>query len=60
GDADFNTPYLMFKEKYKNDPRFELIKKDSFEMLRLSDPEFDVMSCFSSVSMSKDLEINLK
>lgn len=60
GDADFNTPYLMFKEKYKNDPRFELIKKDSFEMLRLSDPEFDVMSCFSSIPMSKDLGINLK
>jgi hypothetical protein len=60
GDADFNTSYLSFKDKYINNPRFELIKRDSFEMLRLSDPEFDVMSCFSSIPMGKDLGINLK
>jgi hypothetical protein len=60
GDADFNTSYTEFKAKYDNDPRFELIKRDSFEMLRLSDPEFDVMSCFSSTPMSKDLGIELK
>jgi len=60
GDADFNTSYLSFKGKYINNPRFELIKRDSFEMFRLSDPEFDVMSCFSSIPMSKDLGIDLK
>jgi hypothetical protein len=60
GDADFNTPYKELKDKYSNKPRFELIKRDSFEMLRLSDPEFDVMSCFSSIPMSKELGIELK
>ncbi len=60
GDADFNTSYAEFKTKYCNDPRFELVKRDSFEMLRLSDPEFDVMACFSNIPMSKDLGIELK
>lgn len=60
GDADFNISYAGLKAKYSNDPRFELIKRDSFEMLRLSDPEFDVMSCFSNIPMSKDLGIELK
>jgi hypothetical protein len=60
GDADFNTSYAEIKAKYVDDPRFELIKRDSFEMLRLSDPEFDVMSCFSSIPISKDLGIKLK
>lgn len=59
GDADFNTSYVEFKEKYSNDPKFELIKRDTFEMFRLSDPKFDVMSCFSSVPMSKDLGIKI-
>jgi len=60
GDADFNTNYSEFKIKYQNNPRFELITRDTFEMLRLSDPEYDVMACFSSVPMSKDLGIELK
>jgi hypothetical protein len=60
GDADFNTSYAAFKEKYGNNPKFELIKRDTFEMLRLSDPEFDVMSCFSSIPMSKDLGLKIK
>lgn len=60
GDADFNTNYSELKAKYEKDPRFELITRDSFEMLRLFDPEFDVMSCFSSVPLSKDLGITLK
>ena len=60
GDADFNTEYNNFKKKYQGNPKFELIKRDTFEMLRLSDPEFDVMACFSSIPMSKDLGISLK
>ncbi len=59
GDADFNTSYAAFKEKYGSNPKFELIKRETFEMLRLSDPKFDVMSCFSSVPMSKGLGIKL-
>ena len=60
GDADFNTSYPEFKMKYEKNPRFELITRDSFEMLRLSDPEFDVMSCFSNIPLSKNLGIKLK
>ncbi len=59
GDADFNTDYKNFKKRYQGNHKFELIKRDSFEMLRLSDPKFDVMACFSSVPMSKDLGIKL-
>jgi hypothetical protein len=60
GDADFNTEYKNFKKMYQGNHKFELIKRDTFEMLRLSDPEFDVMACFSSVPMSKDLHISKK
>jgi len=59
GDADFNTDYKNFKKKYQRNPGFELVKRKTFEMIRLSDPKFDVMDCFSSVPMSKDLHINL-
>ncbi len=51
GDADFNTEYKNFKKTYQENPKFELIKRGTFEMLRLSDPEFDVMACFSSIPM---------
>lgn len=59
GDADFNTDYQTFKKKYANDPKFELIKRDTFEYLRLSDLNFDVMACFSNIPKSKDLGIIL-
>lgn len=59
GDADFNTNYKKFKNRYQRDPRFELVKYKTFEMLRLSDPKFDVMACFSNIPKSKDLGITL-
>ncbi len=59
GDADFNTQYKNFKKRYQNNPKFELIKRDTFEMLRLSDPDYEVMACFSNIPKSKDLEISL-
>ena len=59
GDADFNTDYKNFKGKYQENPRFELVKRDTFEMLRLSDPDFDVMACFSNIPISKILNIKL-
>jgi len=59
GDTDFNTNFPEFKARYEHNPRFELVTRDTFEMLRLSDPEYDVMACFSSVPMSKDLGIVL-
>lgn len=58
GDADFNTNYEDFKKRYGSDPKFELIKRPAFEMLRLSDPRFDVMACFSSIPKSKELGMN--
>jgi hypothetical protein len=59
GDADFNTDYKELKKKYIINPRFELVKRDTFEMLRLSDPNFDVMACFSNIPKSKVLKIKL-
>src|SRR3989344_1007787 len=45
GDADFDTDYPKLKRKHKNNLNFELIIREKFEMLRLSDPDFDVMTC---------------
>ena len=59
GDADFNTDYGEFKKKYQNNPSFELIQREKFEMLRLSDSSFEVMACFSNLPKSKVLEISL-
>lgn len=59
GDVDFNTNYQRLKEKYTNDPKFEQVKRTTFEMLRLSDPNFDVMVCFSDTPKSKVLGIKL-
>ena len=59
GDADFNTDYETFKNRYQRDPRFELVQYETFEMLRLSSPDYDVMACFSNIPKSKDLGIKL-
>lgn len=59
GDADFNTDYENFRQKYLNNPKFELVKRDTFEMLRLAEQDFDVMACFSNIPKSKDLRIVL-
>ena len=59
GDADFNTDYKNFKARYQQNSKFELIKRETFEMLRLSDPNFDAMTCFSNEPKSKSLGIKL-
>lgn len=59
GDADFNTDYKNFKKRYQRNPGFELVKREAFEMLRLSSPNFDVMACFSSIPKSKLLGVKL-
>lgn len=59
GDVDFNTNYEEFKKKYQNNPKFEFIIRDTFEMLRLTDSDFDVMTCFSNIPKSKILGITL-
>lgn len=53
GDADFDTNYPKLKKKYQNQSNFELIVREKFEMLRLSDPDFDVMTCFSNIPVRK-------
>lgn len=55
GDADFNTSYEEFKQTYQSNPYFELVQRENFEMLRLSDPDFDVMVCFSRIPVRKNL-----
>lgn len=57
GDTDFNIDYLDFKKKYHNKPNFKLIKREDFEMLRLSDPDYKVMVCFSNIPLSQTLGI---
>lgn len=57
GDTDFNTNYPEFKEKYQNKTGFEFVKRDNHEMLRLSDPSFDVMVCFSNIPFVKTLNL---
>ncbi|MBI3955952.1 hypothetical protein HY339_01705 [Candidatus Gottesmanbacteria bacterium] len=59
GDADFNTDYKTFKKRYQRNPGFEFVKRETFEMLRLSRPNFDVMACFSNIPKSKILGIKL-
>lgn len=57
GDTDFNTNYTEFKSKYQNKTGFKLIERDNFEMLRLSDPNFDVMVCFSNIPLGQTLNL---
>lgn len=57
GDADFNSDYKNFKEKYLNNKRFTLIKRDDFEMIELKDESFDVLAYFSNTPLSKRLGI---
>jgi len=59
GDADFNTNYEKLKRKHLNDTKFELVRYETFEMLRLSEPNYDVMTCFSNIPKSKSLKIQL-
>lgn len=59
GDADFNTNYEELNKKYKDDPRFELIERENFEYLRYSNPDYNVMACFSDIPKSKVLGISL-
>lgn len=55
GDTDFNTNYEETKKSLIKNPKVKLIKRKKFEMLRLSDKNFDVMVCFSNIPQSKIL-----
>lgn len=58
GDADFNTDYQLLKNKYLNNLKFELVKRDEFEMLRLSEPSGNVMACFSNIPLKEILNLD--
>ncbi len=53
GDVDFTSNYADFKNKYFDDNKFKLIKREKFEMLELRDPAFNVLVYFSSISPSQ-------
>lgn len=57
GDVDFNTDYESFKNKYLDNERFTLIKRENFEMIELRDDNFDVLVYFSSTPLSKQLGV---
>jgi len=59
GDADFTlTNYEAFKKKYSNDTKhFKLINRGDFEMIELRDSNFQVLSYFSSIPLTKQLGI---
>lgn len=58
GDADFSLDYSQLKQQVAQDHHFELVIRPEFEMLRLSDSQFDVMACFSKVPLSKALKLS--
>lgn len=58
GDVDFITDYEQFKNKYLDNNKFTLIKREKFEMIELKDPAFNVRVYFSSIPPSKLRGIN--
>jgi hypothetical protein len=53
GDSDFTTDYEQFKSKYLDNKKFNLIKREKFEMIELMDSKFNVRVYFSSIPPSK-------
>lgn len=58
GDVDFITDYKQFKNKYLDNNKFTLIKREKFEMIELKDSAFNVRVYFSSIPPSKLRGIN--
>ena len=59
GDADFTLKdYNTFKEKYSKDIQyFKIIDRRYFEMIELKDKEFKVLSYFSNIPLTTQLNI---
>ncbi len=58
GDADFTISHFSeFKKKYLSKRGFKLIFRESFEMVELMDPKFDVRAYFSNPPLDKQLGI---
>ena len=59
GDTDFDmaSQYNEMKIKFINNPHFELVERPDLEMMRLADPDFTVMVCFSKEPLSAKLGV---
>lgn len=56
GAIDFKVNnYEMFKKEYVNKEGFTLVKKEMYEMIELSNPEFDVLVYFPSETLGEVL-----
>ena len=56
GDADFTlSNYDEFKKKYLGQKGFSLIDKETFEMIEIMDPNFNVRVYFSNLPLDKQL-----
>lgn len=54
GDADFTVlDYPDFKKKYLTNKGFKLIERETFEMIELIDPAFEVRVYFSNPPLDK-------
>jgi hypothetical protein len=59
GDADFTiSNFKDFERKYLSKPGFKIIQKDTFYMIELIDPSFDVRAYFSNPPL--DVQLNIK
>lgn len=59
GDADFTIPnFSEFEKKYLSKKGFKIIKKETFYMIELMDPAFDVRVYFSNPPLDLQLNIN--
>ena len=59
GDADFTvSDYNVFKKKYINNSNFKLINGDGYEMIELTEDNYDVRCYFSNIPI--DIELGIK
>ncbi len=58
GDADFTVAnYPEFKKKHLSQKGFRLIVRKNFEMIELTDPQFNVRAYFSNPPLDKQLNL---
>ena len=58
GDADFTIPdFSEFENKYLEKKGFKKMDKETFYMIELMDPDFDVRAYFSNPPLDKQLNI---
>lgn len=58
GDADFTVSnYRAFKQEFLSRNGFKLIQREEFEMIELSDSDYDVLAYFSHPPLDEQLGI---